>query len=97
MHLESFNVPKQHVSYMIPSTFQEVIVRIFTRHPEKTPAIQRAFRRLLSKVMPASALKEPNLALELPKDYDMLLGKRRRSASAQSLGSDIVKKWEPSQ
>ncbi|ORX51235.1 HD phosphohydrolase domain-containing protein [Hesseltinella vesiculosa] len=47
---ESFTIPKNHVSYMIPSQFQEVVIRVFARDPCKVDAIQRAFRRALQKV-----------------------------------------------
>lgn len=93
---ESFTIPKQQVSYMIPTTFQEVAVRVFTRNPTKIIAIQKAFRCLMKKMLPADSFAEPNAALTLPSDYDtILLSKRKRTTSTQSLDrqDSIVNKW----
>lgn len=96
MVVESFTIPKQQVSYMIPSTFEEVAVRIFTRNPQKITAIQKAFRRLIKKITPANSSSQPNAALTLPNDYEsVMLAKRRRSTSAQSFDGQVVKKWSP--
>jgi non-canonical (house-cleaning) NTP pyrophosphatase len=35
---------------MIPTKFQDINIRIFTRDPSKTQAIQKAFRRYLDKI-----------------------------------------------
>lgn len=48
--IESFNIPQEKVSYMIPTKFQDINIRIFTRDPSKTQAIQKAFRRYLDKI-----------------------------------------------
>ncbi|KAJ8659933.1 hypothetical protein O0I10_004159 [Lichtheimia ornata] len=79
---ESFTIPKQQVSFMIPSQFEEVVIRVFTRNPQKTPAIQKAFRKLLKQIVPSDALPEPSAALTLPNDYaDIMRVKRARSSS----------------
>ncbi|KAI7876669.1 HD phosphohydrolase domain-containing protein [Lichtheimia hyalospora FSU 10163] len=79
---ESFTIPKQQVSYMIPSQFEEVVIRVFTRNPQKTPAIQKAFRKLLKQIVPSDSLPEPSAALTLPNDYaDIMRVKRARSSS----------------
>ncbi|KAI8996994.1 hypothetical protein BDB01DRAFT_712761 [Pilobolus umbonatus] len=44
---EPFHIPKEQVSYMIPSTFQDVTLRIFTRTPSKTDAIRSAFHKYI--------------------------------------------------
>lgn len=36
---------------MIPTKFQDVNIRIFTRKPEKMYAIQKAFRKYLSYIV----------------------------------------------
>lgn len=67
---------------MIPSQFEEVVIRVFTRNPQKTPAIQKAFRKLLKQIVPPDALPEPSAALTLPNDYaDIMRVKRARSSS----------------
>ncbi|KAI9499236.1 HD phosphohydrolase domain-containing protein [Zychaea mexicana] len=95
---ESFTIPKQQVSYMIPQQFEEVVVRVFTRNPQKITAIQKAFRRLLKSIAPSESKAEPNAALTFPNDYDEIVKlKRQRSGSLQgSDGNDIVKKWQGS-
>ncbi|KAI8393865.1 HD phosphohydrolase domain-containing protein [Radiomyces spectabilis] len=92
----SFTIPKQQVSYMIPSQFEEVVIRVFTRTPEKITAIQRAFRQLMKGIAPVESnhALEPNAALTVPSDYERIrLGKRQRSFSNGN-DNDIVKKWE---
>ncbi|KAI9278654.1 HD phosphohydrolase domain-containing protein [Phascolomyces articulosus] len=92
---ESFTIPKQQVSYMIPQQFEEVIVRVFTRDPQKVTAIQKAFRRLLKRIVPIESNAEPNAALTLPNDYDDVVRlKRKHSGSLQPVdGNEVVKKW----
>ncbi|KAG2226577.1 hypothetical protein INT45_005063 [Circinella minor] len=67
---ESFTIPKQQVSYMIPQQFEEIIVRVFTRNPHKVTAIQKAFRRLLKSILPSESNAQPSAALTIPYDYD---------------------------
>ncbi|KAI8140339.1 HD phosphohydrolase domain-containing protein [Fennellomyces sp. T-0311] len=92
---ESFTIPKQQVSFMIPQQFEEVAVRVFTRDVHRITAVQKAFRRLLKHIVPNSSDAEPHAALTLPNDYtEILLTKRRRSLSSNSADSnEIVKKW----
>jgi hypothetical protein len=59
---------------MVPSQFQEIIVRIYTRDSNKVCAVQRAFRRLLktfdAKIPGDSPYSiTPNAALEIPEDF----------------------------
>lgn len=59
---------------MVPSQFQEIIVRIYTRDSSKVGTVQRAFRRLLKTFdakMPKNSPSAitPNAALELPEDF----------------------------
>ncbi|KAI9096232.1 hypothetical protein DFS34DRAFT_624448 [Phlyctochytrium arcticum] len=46
----SFHISKDHVSSLIPHSFEEVTCRIFTRDNDKRQKIQTAFRKLLSRV-----------------------------------------------
>lgn len=50
LFLESFKIPQEKVSYMIPTKFQDINIRIFTRDPSKIEAIRTAFRRYLDKI-----------------------------------------------
>jgi HD superfamily phosphohydrolase len=43
-----FHIPKENVSLLIPQHFDETIVRVYTRNPQRTNQIQRAFRQLLA-------------------------------------------------
>ncbi|KAI8089448.1 uncharacterized protein BX664DRAFT_297172 [Halteromyces radiatus] len=104
---ESFTIPKHHVSYMIPTQFQEVVIRIYTRNPTKVQAIQQAFRKTLRTFCPnkdpnADDTFEMNDALTLPNDFDMIQANKRRRSVLSSTndhhhhhqnGSDVVKKW----
>ncbi|EFA74610.1 HD phosphohydrolase domain-containing protein [Heterostelium album PN500] len=42
-----FQIPKEHISHLIPSQFQEKRIRIFCRNKEKYEKIQDAFRKVL--------------------------------------------------
>lgn len=75
--VESFNISKQKVSYMIPSKFQDINIRIFTRTPSKMKAIQKAFRRLLGQITHDDVNVNPTVCV--PDDYPTT--KRRRSSS----------------
>ncbi|CAO3620813.1 unnamed protein product [Cunninghamella blakesleeana] len=80
---ESFTIPKHHVSFMIPSQFQEVVIRIYTRDATKIHAIQKAFRKTLKTYHQVENLDpttkiEPNEALTVPNDF--LSFKRKRSS-----------------
>ncbi|KAI8327786.1 HD phosphohydrolase domain-containing protein [Chlamydoabsidia padenii] len=99
---ESFTIPKHHVSYMIPTQFQEVVIRIYTRNPTKIQAIQKAFRKTLRSVcqndidsIDGDTRIEPNDALTLPNDFDhvMQANKRRRSLLSNSQENGVVKTW----
>ena len=82
---------------MIPQQFEEVIVRVFTRDPEKVTAIQKAFRQLLKGILPSESNAQPNAALTIPNDYDQTVRlKRQRSGSLQGSmdGKEVVKKWD---
>ncbi|KAF8931770.1 SAM domain and HD [Haplosporangium gracile] len=45
----SYHIPKEKVSSLIPSEFQENIIRVFSRDPTKVRAVHEAFRRLMSR------------------------------------------------
>ncbi|KAK3811980.1 MAG: HD phosphohydrolase domain-containing protein [Benniella sp.] len=47
-HTVSYHIPKEKVSSLIPSQFQENIIRVFTRNPSKVKAVHESFRRLMS-------------------------------------------------
>ena len=47
--LVSYHIPKEKVSSLIPSEFQENIIRVFSRDPTKVRAVHEAFRRLMSR------------------------------------------------
>ncbi|OAD78577.1 hypothetical protein PHYBLDRAFT_18303 [Phycomyces blakesleeanus NRRL 1555(-)] len=91
----SFTIPKQHVSYMIPGQFQEVIIRVFARDPAKSKAIQKAFRSLIKVIAPTDPNShiEPSHALTVPTDYDTILSAKRRRSTSGLLGQEVVKKW----
>ncbi|KAG0300533.1 SAM domain and HD, partial [Dissophora globulifera] len=48
-HSVSYHIPKEKVSSLIPSEFQENIIRVFARDASKVKAIHESFRRLMSK------------------------------------------------
>ncbi|KAF9350195.1 SAM domain and HD [Mortierella sp. AD094] len=48
-HSVSYHIPKEKVSSLIPSEFQENIIRVFARDPSKVKAVHQSFRRLMSK------------------------------------------------
>ncbi|CAO3659728.1 unnamed protein product [Umbelopsis ramanniana] len=92
---ESFFIPKEQVSYMVPSQFQEVIVRIYTRDSSKVSAVQRAFRKLLktfdAKIPGDSPISiTPNAALSIPDDFTS--PRKRRYDS----GMDAIERYAPS-
>ncbi|KAI7889852.1 uncharacterized protein EV154DRAFT_513101 [Mucor mucedo] len=74
---ESFNISKQKVSYMIPSKFQDINIRIFTRTPGKMKAVQKAFRRFLGHITHNDVNLDPTVCV--PDDYPT--NKRRRSST----------------
>ncbi|CAO3569311.1 unnamed protein product [Mortierella alpina] len=45
----SYHIPKEKVSSLIPSEFQENIIRVFSRDPSKVKAVHESFRRLMSR------------------------------------------------
>ncbi|KAF9906960.1 SAM domain and HD [Linnemannia zychae] len=53
-HSVSYHIPKEKVSSLIPSEFQENIIRVFSRDPTKVRAVHEAFRRLMSRFYRAS-------------------------------------------
>ncbi|KAF9401473.1 SAM domain and HD [Mortierella sp. AD011] len=48
-HAVSYHIPKEKVSSLIPSEFQENIIRVFARDPSKVKAVHQSFRRLMSR------------------------------------------------
>ncbi|KAF9189482.1 SAM domain and HD [Haplosporangium sp. Z 767] len=45
----SYHIPKEKVSSLIPSEFQENIVRVYARDASKVRAVHESFRRLMSR------------------------------------------------
>lgn len=45
--LGSFTIPKQQVSSLVPSQFQEINIRVFARNPENSTNIRKAFYRMM--------------------------------------------------
>ncbi|GAB5586934.1 hypothetical protein Unana1_01834 [Umbelopsis nana] len=91
---ESFFMPKDQVSYMVPSQFQEIAVRIYTRDSSKVCAVQRAFRKLLktfdTKIPGDSPYSiTPNAALEIPEDFT---SPRKRRFEG---GMDPIERYAP--
>lgn len=87
---------------MIPTQFQEVVIRIFTRNPTQVQSIQKAFRKTLRSICPGDYSSidgdtkiEMNNALTLPNDFDhvMQANKRRRSVLSSSQEDGVVKTW----
>ncbi|KAG0255514.1 SAM domain and HD [Mortierella polycephala] len=48
-HSVSYHIPKEKVSSLIPSEFQENFVRVYARDASKVKAVHEAFRRLMSR------------------------------------------------
>ncbi|KAG0343828.1 SAM domain and HD [Podila humilis] len=48
-HAVSYHIPKEKVSSLIPSEFQENFIRVFSRDVTKVKAIHEAFRRLMAR------------------------------------------------
>lgn len=45
--LEAYLIANDQLNYIVPERYEEIIVRVFARNPEKVPAIQKAFRKCL--------------------------------------------------
>ncbi|KAG0270499.1 SAM domain and HD [Actinomortierella ambigua] len=45
----SYHIPREKVSSLIPSEFQECSIRVFVRDPAKVRPVHEAFRRLMSR------------------------------------------------
>nr|CAG8441741.1 15563_t:CDS:10 [Entrophospora candida] len=46
-HDKAFGIPRNEISYLVPEQYEEVIIRVYSRTPEKLKPIQNAFRRLM--------------------------------------------------
>lgn len=62
---ESFAIPRERVSFLVPDRFSERYLRVFTRDPEKVQSVQRAFRRWLRQFSASSE----NPAFTIPDDW----------------------------
>lgn len=62
---------------MIPSKFQDINIRIFTRNPDKMKAVQKAFRKFLGQITHDDVNLDPTVSL--PDNYPT--SKRRRSSA----------------
>lgn len=70
---------------MIPSKFQDINIRIFTRDSTKMQAIQKAFRKYLSYITHTDLHSDP--VVSVPDDYQDLLHashKRARTSTENS-------------
>ncbi|KAI8975179.1 hypothetical protein BDF20DRAFT_836603 [Mycotypha africana] len=76
---DSFNVPQDKVSYMIPTKYQDIHIRIFTRNPSKMRYVQQAFRRFLGKITKIET--DANPTVSVPEDYQNLVSAKRRRNS----------------
>ncbi|KAL1917775.1 uncharacterized protein VTP21DRAFT_3609 [Calcarisporiella thermophila] len=102
---ESFHIPKDKVSYLVPAYFEETMIRVFARDSEKIKPIQKAFRALMETFRrievvrtpnsaPPALLLTPNPALTLPGNYQSPPRKRRYvSPGLEDNGCSIVKAW----
>ena len=46
----AFHIEKQQVSYLVPEEYEEIIIRVFARDPDKVPVVQRCVRKCLESV-----------------------------------------------
>ncbi|KAI7900212.1 uncharacterized protein BX663DRAFT_518954 [Cokeromyces recurvatus] len=82
---ESFKIPQEKVSYMIPNKFQDINIRIYTRNPYKMQAVQKAFRRYLANITHTETLMDPSITV--PADYEnFVIAKKRRISSIEDKG-----------
>ncbi|CAO3687955.1 hypothetical protein G6F70_003663 [Rhizopus microsporus] len=72
---ESFNISKQKVSYMIPSKFQDVNIRVFTRNPQKMQAVQKAFRKCLKEI---TNIQDLDPTVPVSEEYQRLASLKRQ-------------------
>ncbi|KAI8924148.1 hypothetical protein BC831DRAFT_467066 [Entophlyctis helioformis] len=49
-NVDSFLIPKDQISEFIPNKCEEVVIRIYSKDYDKTPAMQKAFRHLLAEL-----------------------------------------------
>ncbi|KAI8889665.1 HD-domain/PDEase-like protein [Backusella circina FSU 941] len=80
---ESFTIPKEQVSYMIPANFQDVLIRIFTRNIDKMQSAQKAFRKYLHEIIGLSNV-DLDPTVTVPSDYDTIAFAKRRRNSEDS-------------
>jgi len=70
--VESYTIPKDRVSIMVPEHFEESSLRIFTRDPAKATEIQNAFRTWIRRG-PLSSIPNspitPNPVHTLPENF----------------------------
>ena len=66
---------------MIPSKFQDVNIRIFTRDPSKMQAVQKAFRKCLGIITRTDMHSNPTVPV--PDDY-LIGSKKKRRLSTDS-------------
>ena len=87
--LESFPIPRNRVSYVIPERYSEVTIRIYTRNAEKVAGIQRACREWWKHtVLPQLPNKE--LALQ-----DMMFVGGNTIPFNDTEWSVIAQRWSP--
>lgn len=59
---------------MIPSKFQDVTIRVFTRNPSKMQAVQKAFRKCLKAI---TNIPDLDPTVQLPAEYQRLTSSKR--------------------
>eukprot|EP01116_Phalansterium_solitarium_P001273 TRINITY_DN11064_c0_g1_i1.p1 TRINITY_DN11064_c0_g1~~TRINITY_DN11064_c0_g1_i1.p1 ORF type:complete len:489 (+),score=-0.20 TRINITY_DN11064_c0_g1_i1:32-1498(+) len=79
---ESFSIPKQKVSLLIPEQFSENYVRVFVRRPEQAFDAQEAFRKLFHMCDPSPAHSLPSPSQKPNPGVD-LTGKKKRKLFAE--------------
>lgn len=68
---------------MIPSKFQDVNIRIFTRNAHKMQAVQKAFRRYLNQITKTDF--DPTIAV--PDEYQELISSQKGRRSEDSFSN----------
>ncbi|KJE93173.1 HD phosphohydrolase domain-containing protein [Capsaspora owczarzaki ATCC 30864] len=51
---ETFNIPRDKVSFMLPGQYKDNILRVYCRDPDQMYAVQNAFKRFKQRSLPTS-------------------------------------------
>lgn len=60
---------------MIPSKFQDVNIRVFTRNPQKMQAVQKAFRKCLKEI---TNIQDLDPTVPVSEEYQRLASLKRQ-------------------